>query len=60
VFFQVKTPSRLYQEASGNYQTHRDLERLKAEWTPERMLPKKLKHVLPDFWKEAYPDGKRD
>ena len=52
VFFAVSTPLKLYQEASGNYQQHRDLDRLVAEWKPEKMLPKQLKKT--DFWKGMY------
>lgn len=54
VFFRVATPTRLYQEASGNYQKHRDLDRLMREWTPQRMLPKQMKTT--DFWKRLYAD----
>ena len=52
VFFKVATPTRVYQDASGNYQKHRELEKLREEWTPQRMLPKKLKQT--DFWKRLY------
>lgn len=54
VFFAVATPRRLYQEASGSYQQHRDLDKLMQEWTPRKMLPKKLKSVAPAFWKGMY------
>lgn len=54
VFFQIETPERTYQQASGNYQTHDDLERLILEWKPENMLPKKLKKVDPSFWRSLY------
>jgi len=52
VFFAVATPRRLYQEASGSYQEHRDLEKLQAEWVPAKMLPRKLKQT--EFWRGLY------
>lgn len=54
VFFLVAVPKRMYQQASGNYQQHDDLEKLQKEWTPERMLPKKLKAVSRDVWATGY------
>lgn len=54
VFFRVATPRKLYQEASGNYQSHRNLEKLMSEWTPTKMLPKKLKVLPRSSWEKSY------
>lgn len=42
-FEEVTTPHRIYGKHQGSYQVGTNLEQIKANWSPDMMIPKKMK-----------------